>query len=132
MLECWVKCIILISLNIKKLGYDDDDDNDDDDDDDGDDDDIVTAILKLITALYIQTYQPAVWSGRNVINSQNLLLKIPLKLSTLGSVLLVYSLLFFSDFILLPCVSVNSTEFFFFNRPKQKLQQLNKVPKEKP
>ena len=127
MLECWVKCIILISLNIKKLGYDDDDD------DDGDDDDIVTAILKLITALYIQTYQPAVWSGRNVINSQNLLLKIPLKLSTLGSVLLVYSLLFFSDFILLPCVSVNSTEFFFFfNRPKQKLQQLNKVPKEKP
>ena len=54
MLECWVKCIILISLNIKKLGYDDDDD------DDGDDDDIVTAILKLITALYIQTYQPAV------------------------------------------------------------------------
>ena len=109
MLECWVKCIILISLNIKKLGYDDDDD-----DDDGDDDDIVTAILKLTTALYIQTYQPAVWSGRNVINSQNLLLKIPLKLSTLGSVLLVYSLLFFSDFILLPCVSVNSTEFFFF------------------
>ena len=127
MLECWVKCIILISLNIKKLGYDDDDD------DDGDDDDIVTAILKLITALYIQTYQPAVWSGRNVINSQNLLLKIPLKLSALGSVLLVYSLPFFSDFILLPCVSVNSTEFFFFfNRPKQKLQQLNKVPKEKP
>ena len=56
MLECWMKCIILISLNIKKLGYDDDDDNDDDDDDD----DIVTAILKLITALYIQTYQPAV------------------------------------------------------------------------
>ena len=52
MLECWVKCIILISPNIKKLGYDDDDD-------DGDDDDIVTAILKLITALYIQTYQPA-------------------------------------------------------------------------
>ena len=58
MLEYWVKCINLISLNIKKLGYDDDDDNDDDDD--GDDDDIVTAILKLITALYIQTYQPAV------------------------------------------------------------------------
>ena len=57
MLECWMKCIILISLNIKKLGYDDDDDSDDDDDDD---DDIVTAILKLITALYIQTYQPAV------------------------------------------------------------------------
>jgi len=51
MLECWVKCIILISLNIKKLGYDDDND---------DDDDIVTAILKLNTALYIQTYQPAV------------------------------------------------------------------------
>ena len=127
MLEYWVKCIILISLNIKKLGYDDDDD------DDGDDDDIVTAILKLITALYIQTYQPAVWSGRNVINSQNLLLNIPLKLSALGSVLLVYSLLFFSDFILLPRVSVNSTEFFFFfNRPKHKLQQLNKVPKEKP
>ena len=123
MLEYWVKCINLISLNIKKLGYNDDDD----------DEDIVTAILKLITTLYIQTYQPAVWSGRNVINSQNLLLKIPLKLSALGSVLLVYSLLFFSDFILLPYVSVNSTEFFFFfNRPKQKLQQLNKVPKEKP
>ena len=50
MLECWVKCIILISLNIKKLGYNNDDD----------DDDIVTAISKLITALYIQTYQPAV------------------------------------------------------------------------
>ena len=104
MLECWVKCIILISLNIKKLGYNNDDD----------DDDIVTAISKLITALYIQTYQPAVWSERNVINSQNLLLNIPLKLSALGSVLLVYSLLFFSDFILLPRVSVNSMEFFFF------------------
>ena len=59
MLEYWVKCINLISLKIKKLGYDDDDD----------DDDIVTAILKLITALYIQTYQPAILSGRNVINS---------------------------------------------------------------
>ena len=84
-----MKCIILISLNIKKLGYDDDNDDDDDDDD------IVTAILKLITALYIQTYQPAVWSGRNVINSQNLLLKIPLKLPALGSVLLAFSLLVF-------------------------------------
>ena len=50
MLEYWVKCINLISLNIKKLGYNDDDD----------DEDIVTAILKLITTLYIQTYQPAV------------------------------------------------------------------------
>ena len=59
MLEYWVKCINLISLKIKKRGYDDDDD----------DDDIVTAILKLITALYIQTYQPAILSGRNVINS---------------------------------------------------------------
>lgn len=58
MLEYWVKCINLISLKIKKLGYDDDDD-----------DDIVTTILKLITALYIQTYQPAILSGRNVINS---------------------------------------------------------------
>lgn len=58
MLEYWVKCINLISLKIKKRGYDDDDD-----------DDIVTAILKLITALYIQTYQPAILSGRNVINS---------------------------------------------------------------
>ena len=84
MLEYWVKCINLISLNIKKLDYDDDDD---------DNDDIVTAILKLITALYIQTYQPAILSGRNVINSQNLLLKVPLTLPVLGSVLLVFSLL---------------------------------------
>ena len=66
-------------MHVKKLCYDDDDD-------------IVTAI---ITALYIQTYQPAILSRRNVINSQNLLLNVPLKLPAPGSVLLVFSLLFF-------------------------------------
>lgn len=66
-------------MHVKKLCYDDDDD-------------IVTAI---ITALYIQTYQPAILSKRNVINSQNLLLNVPLKLPPPGSVLLVFSLLFF-------------------------------------
>lgn len=99
---------------------------------------ILKNLVIMMTMMMILSRQFRNWSlpyifGRNVINSQNLLLNIPLKLSALGSVLLVYSLLFFSDFILLPRVSVNSTEFFFFfNRPKQKLQQLNKVPKEKP